>query len=113
MGASVRLVGRSKVVAAVVAAVLVCCGVACGLVLPGGSPPAGGWPGLLLFHGLGQTHAYMETIANAAFAPTRFASLACDARGTGASGGKFGLDGPKEVQDVCDLFAWLTARNDV
>src|SRR6266496_2156905 len=97
MGASVRLVGRSRVVVAVgVAAVLVCGGaasgvfaatrstgpttqeltitvsdgtkLACGLVLPGGSPPAGGWPGLLLFHGLGQTHAYMETIANAAFA---------------------------------------------
>jgi alpha-beta hydrolase superfamily lysophospholipase len=86
---------------------------ACGLVLPAGSPPAGGWPGLLLFHGLGQTHAAMETIANAAFAPAGFASLACDARGTGASDGTFGLDGPKEVQDARDLFAWLAARTDV
>jgi pimeloyl-ACP methyl ester carboxylesterase len=86
---------------------------ACGLVLPAGSPPAGGWPGLLLFHGLGQTHAFMETIATAAFAPARFASLACDARGTGASGGTFGLDGPTDVQDARDLFAWLAARSDV
>ena len=86
---------------------------ACGLVLPGGSAPSGGWPGVLLFHGLGQDHRYMETIANAALAPAGFASLACDARGTGASGGKFGLDGPKEVQDVRDLFAWLAARGDV
>jgi len=86
---------------------------ACGLVLPAGSAPAGGWPGLLLFHGLGQTHAFMETIATAAFAPAGFASLACDARGTGASGGKFGLDGPKEVQDARDLFNWLAARSDV
>ncbi|HEV8179477.1 MAG TPA: CocE/NonD family hydrolase [Gaiellaceae bacterium] len=86
---------------------------ACGLVLPTGSPPSGGWPGLLLFHGLGQTHASMETIANAAFAPTGFASLACDARGTGASGGTFGLDGPKEVQDARDLFNWLASRSDV
>ncbi|HEU5476214.1 MAG TPA: CocE/NonD family hydrolase [Gaiellaceae bacterium] len=86
---------------------------ACGLVLPGGSPPAGGWPGLLLFHGLGQTHATMEPIATAAFAPAGFASLTCDARGIGASGGKFGLDGPREVQDARDLFSWLAARSDV
>jgi alpha-beta hydrolase superfamily lysophospholipase len=85
----------------------------CGLVLPDGSPPPGGWPGLLLFHGLGQTHGFMETIARVAFAPVGFASLACDARGTGASGGRFGLDGPTEVQDVRDLFAWLAARSDV
>jgi alpha-beta hydrolase superfamily lysophospholipase len=86
---------------------------ACGLILPSGDPPPGGWPGLLLFHGLGQNHATMETIATAAFAPTGFASLACDARGTGASGGTFGLDGPNEVQDVRDLFNWLAARPDV
>jgi alpha-beta hydrolase superfamily lysophospholipase len=86
---------------------------ACGLVLPAGSAPSGGWPGLLLFHGLGQTHTFMETIATAAFAPAGFASLACDARGTGASGGSFGLDGPTEVQDARDLFAWLAARSDV
>jgi dienelactone hydrolase len=86
---------------------------ACGLVLPGGSPPAGGWPGVLLFHGLGQNHQYMETIANAALAPLGLASLACDARGTGASGGTFGLEGPTEVQDARDLFNWLAARTDV
>lgn len=86
---------------------------ACGLVLPDGSPPAGGWPGLLLFHGLGQTHQTMEAAAQAAFAPAGYASLACDARGTGASGGSFGLDGPRETQDARDLFAWLVARPDV
>jgi ABC-2 type transport system ATP-binding protein len=86
---------------------------ACGLVLPGGSPPAGGWPGLLLFHGLGGSHSQMTTIASLAFAPAGFASLACDVRGTGASGGTFGLDGPKEVQDARDLFTWLAARTDV
>jgi alpha-beta hydrolase superfamily lysophospholipase len=86
---------------------------ACGLVLPAGSPPAGGWPGLLLFHGLGASHSQMTTIANLAFAPAGFASLACDARGTGASGGTFGLDGPKEVQDARDLFNWLAGRDDV
>lgn len=135
------LVGRGRIVLAVIAALLVCAGaasavyastrstgpttteltiqvsdgtkLACGLVLPGGSPPSGGWLGLLLFHGLGQTHASMETIAQAAFTPAGFASLACDARGTGASGGTFGLDGPKEVQDARDLFNWMAARSDV
>lgn len=86
---------------------------ACGLVLPDRAPPEGGWPGLLLFHGLGQTHAAMEAVAESAFAPAGYASLACDARGTGASGGLFGLDGPAETQDARDLFAWLTARPDV
>ena len=132
---------RSRVLIAVAVALLVCAGaasavvaatratgpttheltitasdgnaLACGLVLPGGSPPAGGWPGLLLFHGLGQTHATMEQIATVAFAPAGFASLACDARGTGASGGRFGLDGPREVQDARDLFSWLSGRSDV
>ena len=133
-----RLVGRISVVVAIVAAALVCAGgasavtrsgnattqeltitasdgtkLACGLVLPGGSPPAGGWPGVLLFHGLGQDHGYMETIASAALAPVGLAALACDARGTGASGGTFGLEGPAEVQDVRDLFAWFAARSDI
>jgi dienelactone hydrolase len=135
------LVGRGRIVVAVVAVLLVGAGaasgvyaatrstgpttieltiqasdgtkLACGLMLPGGSPPSGGWPGIILFHGLGQDHQYMETIANAAFTPAGFASLTCDARGTGASGGTFGLDGPKEVQDARDLFKWLAARSDV
>jgi pimeloyl-ACP methyl ester carboxylesterase len=140
MGASLRFVRRSKILVALVAAMLVGVGatavyagartagattkeltitasdgtkLACGLVLPDGSPPAGGWPGLLLFHGLGQDHREMEKIATLAFAPAGFASLACDARGTGASGGKFGLDGPTEVQDARDLFAALAGRSDV
>jgi len=86
---------------------------ACGLVLPDGAPPAGGWPGVLLFHGLGQTHAAAETLAATALAPAGYASLACDARGLGASGGSFGLDGPRETQDARDLFSWFAARPDV
>ena len=74
--------------------------------------PSGGWPGVILFHGLGQSHADMKPIGSA-LAGLGFASLACDARGTGASGGKFGLDGPTEVQDALDLFDWFAARNDV
>ena len=48
-----------------------------------------------------------------ALAQAGFASLACDARGTGGSGGTFGFDGPNEVQDAQDLFDWFAARSDV
>jgi ABC-2 type transport system ATP-binding protein len=86
---------------------------ACGLVIPDGTAPTGGWPGIILFHGLGGSYADMLPIAEQAFAPAGFASLACDARGTGASGGSFGLDGPAEDQDARDLYTWFTARPDV
>jgi alpha-beta hydrolase superfamily lysophospholipase len=126
------LVGRVRVVLAVFVAALVCAGsasatsgwtavtitasdstpLACAYLTPSGTAPAGGWPGVILFHGLGQSGADMEPIGDA-LAEFGLASLACDARGTGASGGKFGLDGPKEVQDARDLFAWFAGRTDV
>ncbi len=127
-----RLVGRARVVFAIVAAALVCAGgasaasgwtevtipasdatpLACAYIIPSGTTPAGGWPGVILFHGLGQSHTDMEPYG-AALAQFGFAALACDARGTGGSGGKFGLDGPRDVQDARDLFSWFAARNDV
>ena len=124
--------GRVRVVVAVLAAALVCTGgasaaagwtevtitasdstpLACAYIVPSGTAPAGGWPGVILFHGLGQSHTDMEPIGTA-MAQFGFASLACDARGTGGSGGKFGLDGPTETQDARDLFNWFAARPDV
>ena len=124
--------GRVRVAVAILAAVLVCAGsasaasgwaevpihasdatpLACAYILPTGTAPAGGWPGVILFHGLGQSHTDMEQYGSA-LAQFGFAALACDARGTGASGGKFGLDGPREVQDAQDLFNWFAARSDV
>jgi len=86
---------------------------ACSLTLPDGTPPAGGWPGVMLFHGLGGRHQDLEPLATQFLAPGGYASLACDARGHGASEGLFGLDGPRDVQDTKELFAWLTARPDV
>ena len=74
--------------------------------------PAGGFPGVILFHGLGDSHATMEPYGSA-LAQLGFAALACDARGTGASGGKFGLDGPRDVQDAQDLFTWFAGQPDV
>jgi hypothetical protein len=85
---------------------------ACGLTLPVGSPPAGGWPGLLLFPGF-FPHAFMEPLARATFAPAGFASLTCDQRGTGSSDGAADLAGPADVADAQALFDWLAARPDV
>lgn len=86
---------------------------ACSIVEPDGTPPSGGWPGVILFHGLGGSYADMEPIALSAFVPAGFATLECDARGTGASGGLFGLDGPRENQDARDLFNWFAARPEI
>ncbi len=124
--------GRARVVFVILASALVCAGsasaapgwtevtidasdstpLACAYILPSGTAPTGGWPGVILFHGLGQSHTDMEPYGSA-LAQFGFAALACDARGTGASGGKFGLDGPREVQDAQDLFNWFAARSDV
>jgi alpha-beta hydrolase superfamily lysophospholipase len=86
---------------------------ACSIVEPDGTAPSGGWPAVILFHGLGGSHADMEPIATQALAPGGYASLECDARGTGASGGVWGLDGPREDQDARDLFTWLAARPEI
>jgi alpha-beta hydrolase superfamily lysophospholipase len=86
---------------------------ACGLVEPDGTPPDGGWPALLLFHGLGGRHQDLEATAVDTFAPAGYASLACDARGHGDSGGVFGLDGPTDVQDTRELYDWLAARPEI
>ena len=86
---------------------------ACSIVEPDGAAPSGGWPAVILFHGLGGSHTDMEPIATGALAPAGYVSLECDARGTGASGGQFGLDGPRENQDAQDLYTWLAARPEV
>jgi pimeloyl-ACP methyl ester carboxylesterase len=131
-------VGRVRVALAIVATALVCAGaaayarpaaaaggwttvtitasdstpLACVYLIPSGTAPAGGWPGVILFHGLGQSYADMEPIGDA-MEQFGLASLACDARGTGASGGKFGLDQARDTQDAQDLFTWFAGRSDV
>ena len=85
----------------------------CALVEPDGTPPATGWPAVMLFHGLGGKHEDMEPLATGFLAPAGYASLMCDARGHGASGGLFGLDGPTDVADTQLLFDWLAARPEV
>jgi predicted acyl esterase len=83
------------------------------LHLPEGTAPPGGWPAVMLFHGLAGTRASMAPIAQGFLANQGYAVLAYDARGHGASGGLVTLDGPREMADLRAAFAWLTSRADV
>ncbi len=83
------------------------------LYLPDGTPPAGGWPAVMLFHGLGGTRASMAPIAQGFLVNQGYAVLAYDARGHGASGGLVTLDGPREMADLRAAFDWFTSRPDV
>ncbi|MHB8642089.1 MAG: alpha/beta hydrolase [Gaiellaceae bacterium] len=80
---------------------------------PTGPPPAGGWPAIIMFHGLGGTRASMNTIAEQTFANDGYAVLTADHRGHGESGGLFNTDGPREIQDARELFDWLAARPEI
>jgi pimeloyl-ACP methyl ester carboxylesterase len=90
---------------------------------PAGTPPAGGWPAVMMFHGLGQTRNTFEFgatgewsanhIAETYLVPDGYAVLTFDARAHGESGGLFSLDGPRELQDTRELFTWLTSHPDV
>jgi esterase/lipase len=86
---------------------------ACSLTEPDGAAPAAGWPAVMLFHGLGGRHQDLEPFALQILAPAGYAALACDARGHGASGGLFGVDGPRDVLDTKELFAWFTTRPEI
>jgi ABC-2 type transport system ATP-binding protein len=83
------------------------------LTLPDGAVPRGGWPAVIFMHGLGQTRATALAAAQQMGIGERYAVLAFDARGHGASGGLVGIDGPKEIADVKAVFAWLRDRPDV
>jgi predicted acyl esterase len=87
---------------------------------PTGARPAGGWPAVMMFHGLGQTRTSLDLttwsanhVAETYLAPEGYAVLTFDARAHGGSGGLFSLDGPSELQDTRDLFAWLVDKHPV
>ncbi len=77
---------------------------------PDGAPPQGGWPAVLMLHGLGGERSSMNAIAEAHLAPHGYAVLTVDARGHGASGGQSSLVGPRELADYAAVLAWLRAR---
>jgi predicted acyl esterase len=80
------------------------------LYMPDGSPPAGGWPAVLLLHGLGGNRASMNEIAEQFLAPYGYVVLTVDARGHGESGGVSTLVGPREVADYAAVLSWLRLR---
>jgi predicted acyl esterase len=82
------------------------------LLAPSGAPPAGGWPAVMMFHGLGSNHLQLLGLAQA-YVAKGFAVFAPDARGHGTSGGFVSLDGPREVADVRTEFQWLASRPEI
>ncbi|HEY3051141.1 MAG TPA: CocE/NonD family hydrolase, partial [Gaiellaceae bacterium] len=86
--------------------------------VPDGAPPAGGWPAVMLLHVLGGSRNDMRTplgmslnsVAETQLVPQGYAALTFDARGHGQSEGLVSIDGPREIQDVRELFNWLAAQ---
>src|SRR5437016_7576364 len=65
---------------------------------PDGAAPAGGWPGVVVLHGLGGSKDSMAAVAQV-FASNGYAALAYTSRGHGTSTGNVGLAGPDEIGD--------------
>jgi predicted acyl esterase len=80
------------------------------LYTPDGPAPAGGWPAVLLLHGLGGNRASMNPIAEQYLAPHGYTVLTVDARGHGESGGQSTLVGSRELADYAAALAWLRAQ---
>ncbi|MBA2568769.1 MAG: alpha/beta fold hydrolase, partial [Actinobacteria bacterium] len=86
--------------------------------VPDGATPGGGWPAVLMLHGLGESRSdetngvgmSINSVAERHLVPQGYAVLTFDARGHGDSGGQVGVDGPREIQDVRSLFDWLATR---
>jgi predicted acyl esterase len=77
------------------------------LYTPDGAAPAGGWPAVLMLHGLGGNRSSMNAVAEAHLVPFGYAALTVDARGHGASGGQSSLVGPREISDYAAALQWL------
>jgi len=82
------------------------------LLLPDGTAPTGGWPAIMMFHGLGGNHQGLAPLAQS-YVAKGYAVFVPDARGHGTSGGFVSLDGPREVADIRTEFAWLAGRPEV
>jgi predicted acyl esterase len=86
--------------------------------VPDGTPPVGGWPAVMLFHGLGASRndtrtplgLSLNSLAETQLVPQGYAALSFDARGHGQSEGLVSIDGPREIKDVRELFNWLAAQ---
>src|SRR6266516_1601951 len=83
------------------------------LLVPAGEAPTGGWPAVMMFHGLGGNHKSLADGLVPAYLAKCYTVFAPDARGHGTSGGFVSLDGPREVADVRAEFQWLAARSEI
>jgi ABC-2 type transport system ATP-binding protein len=79
---------------------------------PSGSAPGGGWPAIVVMHGLGGSADQVAPLAED-FAQHGYAALAFSVRGQGASNGSLGIAGPRDVADMKAMVAWLEARPEV
>jgi fermentation-respiration switch protein FrsA (DUF1100 family) len=79
---------------------------------PDGSAPAGGWPGVVLLHGLGGSKDD-EAGLGQALASHGYAALAYSARGEGTSTGNLTLAGPDEISDERAMEQWFAGRAEV
>lgn len=77
--------------------------VAATLYQPDGAAPAGGWPAVIMAHGLGGTRTSMNVLAEQAFADQGYVVLTFDQRGHGESGGLFGAVDAAQLADVAVL----------
>jgi predicted acyl esterase len=80
---------------------------------PVGAPPVGGWPAIVMFHGIGGTRSSMNTLAELYYANQGYAVLTVDHRGHGESGGLFNTVSPQEVRDARTAYDWLAARTTI
>jgi esterase/lipase len=79
---------------------------------PDGSAPAGGWPGVIVLHGLGGSKDDMAPIAQV-FVSKGYAVLAYSARGAGTSTGNLELAGPSEVSDEAAMLKFFEGAPEV
>jgi alpha-beta hydrolase superfamily lysophospholipase len=79
---------------------------------PDGAAPAGGWPGVVVLHGLGGSKDSVASVA-AIFVSQGYAALAYSARGHASSTGDIELAGPKETADERALVSYFTGLPEV
>ncbi|HEX4678927.1 MAG TPA: CocE/NonD family hydrolase [Gaiellaceae bacterium] len=79
---------------------------------PDGTAPAGGWPGVVVLHGLGGSKDDMGTVADA-FVSHGYAVLSYTARGHGTSGGDAGLAGPDDLGTEQAMFSYFAGLPEV
>ena len=76
------------------------------------APDAPGvYPGIVMLHAIGGKRQDLDAIANR-FA-SKFVVLTFDMRGHGESGGLVSIDGPREIQDVREIYSWFAALPNV